>query len=70
MQKMQKEPLTIEQVKACFTFSEPPFLKTLANLCDCWYKIALQEGKTPEQAARVALDKASEKMINISSQLK
>jgi len=47
-----------------------PFKTTLDGLCDCWYKIALQEGKTESEAAKIALDKFAEKMLSFSSPAK
>ena len=61
--------LTIEKVKACNEMVEP-FKTTLDMLCDCWYKIALQEGKTELEAAKIALDKFAEKMLSFSSPAK
>ena len=64
-----KMELTIEKVKACNEMVEP-FKTTLDGLCDCWYKIALQEGKTESEAAKIALDKFAEKMLSFSSPAK
>ena len=60
-----KKTVTIEQVKSCIAMSET-FLSNLRGLCDCWYKIAIGEGKTEAEAAEIALDKLGKKMLAMS----
>ena len=67
--KTKTMELTIEKVKACNEMVEP-FKTTLNGLIDCWYKIALQDGKTESEAVKIALDKFAEKMLSFSSPAK
>lgn len=59
--------LTIERVKECIAFpKESGIYVSLSGMCDCWYGIAKNEGKTDEQAATIALDKLGAKMLELS----
>ena len=64
---MSYEPLTIERVKDCNAMQEP-IKTTLNNLCDVWYEMALQDGRTEPEAAEIALDKLTEKILSFSKQ--
>lgn len=58
-----KTPLTIDAVKALISFpKQSEIYKSLTGLCDVWYDMARQEGKTVEQAAEIALVKLGEKV--------
>ena len=46
--------LTIDKVKDCVTFKDE-IGKLLRKLCDCWYNIALEKGKSQKQACLIAL---------------
>lgn len=62
--------LTIEDVKSAVQFPSGSIAHTsLCGLCDCWYAIALQEGKTPEQAAWVAFDKLSKRVAAMTARI-
>jgi len=63
----QSPPLTIARVKACISFTGSPIQQTLENLCDCWYEIAKGEGKSDEEAAKVAMDNLAEKLLNFGA---
>lgn len=55
--------LTIENVKACIGFQkESEVYRSLSGLCDVWYSVAKQQGKTDEQAAEAALLSLGEKV--------
>lgn len=60
-------PMTIEAVKNMVPVPQGSIQHTsLCGLCDCWYAIALKEGKTPEQAAWVALEKLAGKITTMN----
>ena len=65
----QKEPfvLTMQAIKDTIAFGEnEPITQTLRGLCDCWYGIAIKEGKTESEALQYTLDRLSEKMLSMS----
>ena len=56
--------LTIEHVKNAITFpKESGPYQSLVGAVGCTYQIALGQGKTAEEAARVVLDYLGEKML-------
>lgn len=64
----QKKTITIADVKNCIGF-EPDSIqyKALHGLCDCWYAIEKKKGATDEEAATVALDNLSKKLLEMSA---
>jgi hypothetical protein len=63
--KIDPNNLTIENVKACIAFEDTGIKKSLIGLCDCWYQIALGNGKSTHEAAKEALDNLSQKIIQM-----
>lgn len=65
----QKEPfvLTMQVIKNTIAFGEnEPITQTLRNLCDCWYGIAIQQGKTESEALEYTLKCLGETMLSMS----
>lgn len=59
--------LTIKKVKDCIGFEPGSSLyNTLSQMCDIWYKLALQSGLTEEQAANDALKKLGDRLLSLS----
>lgn len=57
----------MQVIKDTIAFGEnEPITQTLRSLCDCWYNIAIEEGKTESEALRYTLDRLSEKMLSMS----
>lgn len=70
MDTEEKQPYTLsmDKIKECIGSSpDDPIAKTLTSLCDCWYGIAIQEGKSEQEALRYTLDQLGEKMLSMSS---
>jgi len=61
--------LTMDVIKNTIAFGDNNNLTyTLKALCDCWYGIAKQEGKTEDEALRYTLDKLGEKLLSMSKE--
>jgi len=68
MQQPTITHLTLAHVKAVITFPNSPGIQaSLEGLCDCWYNIALGQGKSENEAARITLDKLGEKLLSMSN---
>ena len=66
-EQKQQFVLTMQVIKDTIAFGENhPITKALHGLCDCWYGIAIQEGKTESEALEYTLDCLGEKMLSIS----
>lgn len=63
------DTLTLEKVRELVPFKDNRDinLKGLDGLVYCWYMIELKDGKTPEQAALIALDKLGEELIKLTN---
>lgn len=63
-----KEPLTLDIIKDCIEFDKDSVTyKALIGLVDCWYNIALSQGKSEQESLRETLDKLAEKMLSLSN---
>lgn len=70
--ELGEEPfkLTLDLVKSCIGFpKESDTGRSLLGLVECRYRIALNEGKTEEEAVKVAFDKLAAQMLSMAPKL-
>lgn len=63
----EKTTLTIGRVKDCIEGYDISS-QALRGMCDCWYGIAKKEGKSDEEAARIALDNLGDTLLKATNQ--
>ena len=62
-----KEPLTLDTIKNCIEFDKDSLIyKALISSVNCWYNIALGQGKSEQEALNETFDKLCEKMLSLS----
>ena len=70
--ELGEEPfkLTLDHVKSCIGFpKESGIGKSLLGMVECWYRIALSEGKSEEEAVKVAFDNLAAQMLSMAPKL-